>query len=384
MASNPLQRKARNSFILGMLLMLILTGIVIAFLILQLKNYRDREEEAKQLEKSICVLKEDVKSGQIITEDMLEKVTVKSSTIPKNAIGSKDLLKTCSLQDKEGNTVSTKTENGKQTLSITINGKAYELKKENVTGSEGQVNYDIEDNNEKKYIELNSIPVLAKVTMNAKTIITSEMITKGNNATSDDIRKQEYNIIILPTQLQTGDYIDVRLSMPSGEDYIVVSKKEVTIPQIGNADSATTIWLNLSETEILSMSSAIMDAFRVEGSKLYATTYTEPGIQAAATPTYPVNAEVVAQLRDNPNAVADAITGLINRYNVNQRDRINSNIQNNIEDADKQVTSQMSDSITKTQQERQKYLDSVATSAKAASSSKSSSSSNTTSNTTSK
>ena len=42
MATNPMQRKARNSFLLGMLLMLIICGLVIAFLFLQLKNYQDK------------------------------------------------------------------------------------------------------------------------------------------------------------------------------------------------------------------------------------------------------------------------------------------------------------------------------------------------------
>ena len=31
MATNPMQRKARNSFLLGMLLMLIICGLIIAF-----------------------------------------------------------------------------------------------------------------------------------------------------------------------------------------------------------------------------------------------------------------------------------------------------------------------------------------------------------------
>ena len=39
MATNPMQRKARNSFLLGIVVTLLITGAVIAFLILQLKNY---------------------------------------------------------------------------------------------------------------------------------------------------------------------------------------------------------------------------------------------------------------------------------------------------------------------------------------------------------
>ena len=38
MATNPMQRKARNSFLLGMLVMLLITGIVIAILFMQLMN----------------------------------------------------------------------------------------------------------------------------------------------------------------------------------------------------------------------------------------------------------------------------------------------------------------------------------------------------------
>ncbi len=60
---------------------------------------------------------------------------------------------------------------------------------------------------------------------------------KGNNTTSDDVRKQEYNVIVLPTQIQTGDYVDIRLSMPNGQDYIVASKKNVEIPVIDGVDS---------------------------------------------------------------------------------------------------------------------------------------------------
>ena len=38
MATNPMQRKARNSFILGMLVMLVICGVIIAFLFIQITN----------------------------------------------------------------------------------------------------------------------------------------------------------------------------------------------------------------------------------------------------------------------------------------------------------------------------------------------------------
>ena len=70
MAINPMQRKARNSFLLGMLLMLVIAGAIVALLILQLKNYRDKELEEQRASVNIAILNQDVKSGQIITADI--------------------------------------------------------------------------------------------------------------------------------------------------------------------------------------------------------------------------------------------------------------------------------------------------------------------------
>ena len=47
MATNPMQRKARNSFLLGMLVMLIITGIIIAILFIQLTNIKKAEKQEK-------------------------------------------------------------------------------------------------------------------------------------------------------------------------------------------------------------------------------------------------------------------------------------------------------------------------------------------------
>ena len=72
-----------------------------------------------------------------------------------------------------------------------------------------------------------------KVSMKKNTIITTELLNKSDSVVQDDVRKQEYNMLALPSQLETGEYIDVRLALPSGQDYIVVSKKEVLIKAKG-------------------------------------------------------------------------------------------------------------------------------------------------------
>lgn len=40
MAKNPMQRKARNSFILGMFITLVITGIIIGLLVFKLINIK--------------------------------------------------------------------------------------------------------------------------------------------------------------------------------------------------------------------------------------------------------------------------------------------------------------------------------------------------------
>lgn len=366
MATNPMQRKARNSFLLGMLLMLIICGLIIAFLFIQLKNYKDKEAIEAKNSVNIYVLSEDVKSGQIITSNMVTRKQINKNLIPENAIGDTATLENYSLQDKEGNEVSSKMENGENVLYLTKNNNQYKLQKDD-SGS-----YYIERNNNKEYVQLNTVPVIAKVSLKKNAVLTRDTISKGNNTTSDDVRKQEYNVIVLPTQIQTGDYVDIRLSMPNGQDYIVVSKKNIEIPVIDGVDSESTIWLNLSEDEILSMNSAIVDTAKVEGSKLYATTYTEPGIQSAATPTYTPSKEVLQLIAEDPNAVEKAKNDLANRYSQSIRGSIDSAIQNNAEQAESNLKTNVQESITKTQEERKKYLDALS----------SSSSTNSTTNTT--
>ena len=272
MATNPMQRKARNSFLLGMLLMLVIAAIIVAFLILQIKNYRDKEAQELAASVNIAVLNQDVKSGQIITSDMLTQHTVNRNLIPSNAIGDVATLENYNLQDREGNTVSTKydEENDTSTMYLTRDGRDYVLSQEEETG-----NYYITVNNQREYVELNSIPVVAKVAMNRNSVLTRELVTSADNTTTNDVRQEEFNMIVLPTQITTGDYVDIRLTLPSGQSYIVVSKKEVTIPEIDGVPSVDTIWMNLSEAEILMINNAIVEAYYIDGAKLYANIYTE-------------------------------------------------------------------------------------------------------------
>ena len=250
MASNPMQRKARNSFLLGVFITMIIAAIVIAGLLWMMYKQKNEKEEIENSKETVYVLKKDVTAGtniaktndkgEISISDILTAVEVTKDAVPKTAI----------------------------------------------TAS-----------NYKTAITANS---LFKIDLKSSTVLSTEMIIESEDKTQDDIREQEFNVIVLPTQLKENDYIDIRLQLPSGEDYIVVAKKKVL-----KADEIT-MWINLSEDEILTLSNAIVEAYQIEGSKLYATTYIEPGIQNKATVTYVPTLSVSQLINSDPNVVQEA------------------------------------------------------------------------------
>ena len=363
MASNPMQRKARNSFLLGMLVMLLISGIVIAFLFIQLKTKMDKEKAELQASVQAYVLNQDVSSGQVITTDMLTKQTVNRNLVPSNATSDISMIENYALQDKEGDNIYTKVDKEKNEAKLFINknGREYEVKQEEETDNY----YITKNNNEKEYLELDSVPLVAKVTMKKNTLLTTELLNKADNIVQDDVRKQEYNMLVLPTDITTGDYIDIRVMFPNGQDYIVVAKKEVSMPEVNGIESLDTIWVNLAEDEILHMSCAIIDSAQVKGSKIYATKYTEAGMQNAAIPTYPANESTLQLLQKDPNILEKAMAEIRTRYsNTNgaelRNNYINKAIDSQGDQAQSNLETKMEESIKDSKNSRKEYLDSLA------------------------
>ena len=322
MASNPMQRKSRNSFLLGVILTLLIAGVIIALLFLQLKQKTEELNAELSAKVKVYTLTQDVKSGQVLTEDMFSLKSIHKYSIPSNATATPSVISTWFLQTKDGTMVKTDKqglyldkpdsilevmeENGdkykfsnseKTAVSsrdeiIQDEAGAYIVDTSNSTDEITRV-YQEDSTNQyyiykldtssmstgsnktrtKEYLELQNVPVLAKVTMNANTVITPNLIVQSDEVVSDDTREQEYNMVVLPVDLMTDDYVDIRLMTPSGQDFIVVSKAKVTIPVNADGSYVTdTMKVSLREDEILSMSSAIVEAYGLLGAKLYATT----------------------------------------------------------------------------------------------------------------
>ena len=160
---------------------------------------------------------------------------------------------------------------------------------------------------------------------------------------------------------KSGDYIDVRLRLSNGVDYIVVSKKSVEIPTINGVDSANSININMTEDEIMVMSNAIIEAYMDKGSLLYATTYVEPGMQETVIPTYVPDGTVQSALNSNPNIEQEAKNALFTRYNQNgtTRDIITRATNQYAQERVDSIEQGVQEQITKAKEERQSYLESL-------------------------
>lgn len=359
MATNPMQRQARNSFLLGMVTTLVLAAIVVAFLFMQIKKLNETIKAEQAATKKVYVLNQDVKSGQVITQDLFSLKTVRTDGVPADATSAiTTLIQNYSLCDKSGNNIYTDTD-GSLFIQTDENTKTPVYREETTESY-----YIQSTNGTKTYIETTQKPLIAKVDMKANTVIASSYIARSDELDTDDVRKQEYNMLVLPVDLVTGDYVDIRLLLPSGQDYIVISKKMVTIPDINGEYLTDTIQTKMAEEEILAMSNAIVEAYKIEGSKLYVTKYTEAGLQQASSPTYVVNDEVAKLIESDPNIVSKAMTELSTRYNANDealKEMRSQYINNALSNygKDENVKEKMKESITSTQESRQEYLQSL-------------------------
>ena len=201
--------------------------------------------------------------------------------------------------------------------------------------------------------------IVATIDIPKGTIVTEKMLTNKQEAVTDTnnitstYRLVEYTMIMLPTELEKGDTIDIRMSYPNGQDFIVASKKVVE-----KTDSIS-IWMKLREDEILKMNSAVVESYSAEGAKLYAVNYTQPGIQAPANPNYPVSARVYELLMSDPNiatAIQNEYRNKINTYTAT-RGSINEIIKATDDELKSRISSGVQKEIKERAEKRQAFIE---------------------------
>ncbi len=145
------------------------------------------------------------------------------------------------------------------------------------------------------YITGDDLGSTAVIDIDPGTPIMKNMVTPLS--ITEDTREYEIEVCNIMVDQQENDVVDIRILFPTGEDYLVLSKK-----QIHNlVFDSSLFYAYLSEEEILRLASATIDAFTVSGTRIYTTRYVAPSRQKDAEPNYPLKAETLDLLLEDPN-----------------------------------------------------------------------------------
>lgn len=148
------------------------------------------------------------------------------------------------------------------------------------------------------YITADDIGKVALVDIMTGTQLLTGMLS--GNTISSELRELEYSVINISSNIANNDTVDVRISYPNGETYVVLAKKLIK----GYTPESTACFFWMDEEELLRMSAAIVDAGLYAGSSLYVTKYIEPNIQEASQVTYTPSLSILSLLESDPNILA--------------------------------------------------------------------------------
>lgn len=150
-----------------------------------------------------------------------------------------------------------------------------------------------------------------------------------------------------PVGVKAGDYIDIRISFPFGEDFIAISHKKIEEINSG------VLKLILDEQEILTYNSMLLDKALYGGVKIYAVEYVDGGAQNKAENFYPIQVSLSEISHMDPNILEDvkqemilkrqvldnAIGGTIDEKTEKELAKVQANITKNRGDMAKDLAS---------------------------------------------
>lgn len=141
------------------------------------------------------------------------------------------------------------------------------------------------------------VGLYSKVAITPGTPITKDMVM--SEEVIDSLREVDISGNRWPIGLKEGDYVDLRITYPRGEDFIVLSHKRVM------SITEQTLKVHMTEEEQQLYQAALVDYYlsRGYGGDLYLTKYVEPGIQEDAAVYYSVPSNIEAVCRKDPNIV---------------------------------------------------------------------------------
>ncbi len=131
-----------------------------------------------------------------------------------------------------------------------------------------------------------------RVDVSPGTLLLADMVMDFPQ-TSDD---RAFDVITAfnPIGLQPGDLVDIRVNLPTGEDYVALSRKRV------EGIYSNVLKLVMSEYDITVYNSLVVDTTLFRGATVYAAKYLD-GSQDPAEEFYPISENVLRIALTDPN-----------------------------------------------------------------------------------
>lgn len=136
-----------------------------------------------------------------------------------------------------------------------------------------------------------------KIGMSNGTPLLTDMVM--SEQVRDDMRDVDIYVDRWTVGLTVGDYVDINITMPYGDDYYVLAHKRIM------AIGENTLKLYLTAGEWETYQGALVDYYLNQeyGCTLYAQKYIEPGIQQSAVTFYTPPSNIAALIQKNPNVI---------------------------------------------------------------------------------
>ena len=147
-----------------------------------------------------------------------------------------------------------------------------------------------------------------KLGLTAGSVITTDCIYE--EVITDDLRYLDVITHMNPVGLEEGSYVDIRIQMPLGEDYVAIPHRRVIEINSGILKVAVT------EEDIHIYNSLLVDTILYPGSQIYAIEYIEGGLQNAAESYYPMSTSILAIAQKDPNLLKAIKTDILAKRNL--------------------------------------------------------------------
>lgn len=170
---------------------------------------------------------------------------------------------------------------------------------------------------------------------------------------TDDLRLFDIVTHTNPIGLKAGSFVDIRIQMPMGEDYVAISHRKVIEINSGVIKVAVT------ENDIHTYNSMLVDSILYPGTQIYAVEYLEGGIQKPAEAYYPAATNILAIAQKDPNLLSAIKEDMLVRRGILETSLTAAGVGLSEKDQEEltKVISKGKENILKSISESQKELD---------------------------